>query len=147
MLRVVYQAADLEPGTLSDWYEDRGLVEIRVARGTRAPQFVPSLNETLRDFLSQAEWYQLWEGEIISANHPQSPLRVTFEVSRMRPAPIVHIREYKGEVIMPVSPTATVEQFVQTLNPSLEEFLAGGQWFQVWRGEIVTMDSPGSAAA
>lgn len=147
MLRVVYQAADLKPGLLSDWHEDRGLVEIRVARGTKAGEFVPSLNATLRDFLSRAEWYQIWEGEILSANHPKSPLRVTFEVSSMRPAPIVHIREYKGEVVMPVSPTATAERFVQTLNPSIEEFLAGGQWFQYWHGEIVTMDSPGSAAA
>jgi hypothetical protein len=147
MLRVVYTAADLEPGTLSDWHEDRGLVEIRIARGTEATDFVPSLNETLKDFLAKSQWFQLWEGEILSANHPKSPLRVTFELSRLQPSPIVHIREYKGEVVLPVRPTATAEQLVDAINPPIEEFLAGAQWFQLWRGEIVTMDSPGSAAA
>ncbi|MGW5197299.1 hypothetical protein [Streptomyces spiralis] len=147
MLRVVYKATDLAPGTISDWYEDRGYVEIRIARGTEAAEFVPSLNETLRDFLSQAEWFQLWDGEIISVNHPRSPLRVSFELSKLTPAPIVHIREYKGEVVLFVRSSATAEQFVNSINPPLEEFLAGGQWFQLWRGEIVTMDSAGSAAA
>lgn len=147
MLRVVYQAADLKPGTLSDWHESRGLVEISVARGAAAREFIPSLNNTLREFLANAEWYQLWEGEIISANHPRSPLRVRFEVARIVPSPIVHIREYKGEVVLHVAPTASVEQLVQHLNPSIEEFLAGGQWFQLWRGEIVTMDSPEYLAA
>lgn len=147
MLRVVYQAADLPPGVVSDWREERGLVEIRVARGMKAREFIPSLNATLRDFLAHAEWYQLWEGEVLSAGHPRSPLQVTYEVARLNPSPVVHIREYKGEVVLHVSPDASVEEFVQTLNPSIEEFLAGGQWFQLWRGEIVTMDSPRSAAA
>jgi hypothetical protein len=37
--------------------------------------------------------------------------------------------------------------FIGTLNRSIEEFLAGGQWFQLWHGEIVTMDSPEANAA
>lgn len=147
MLRVVYQAADLPAGILSDWREGRGFVEIRVARAAEANDFIPSLNATLRDFLAHAEWYQLWEGEVISASHPQSPLRVTFELARINPCPTAYIREDRGEVIMRVSPTASIEQIVHTLNPAIEEFLAGGQWFQLWHGEIVTMDSPGSAAA
>lgn len=147
MLRVVYQAADLQAGIMSDWRESRGLVEIRVARQAKAREFIPSLNETLRDFLRTAEWFQLWDGEIISADHPQSPLRVTFELSHLVPTPTVYIREEKGDVILYVSPTASVEEFVQSLNPSIEEFLDGGQWFQLWRGEIVTMDSDEYAAA
>lgn len=147
MLRVTYQAADPGLGRLSDWREERGLVEIRVARGTEARQFIPSLNATLRDFMSKAQWYQLWDGEIISAASPENPMCVTFEVSRLRPAPLVEIREHKGHVALHVSPTAKVEEIVQALNPSIEEFLAGGQWFQVWHGEIVTMESPGIAAA
>ncbi|MCX5529021.1 hypothetical protein OG785_45150 [Streptomyces sp. NBC_00006] len=147
MLRVVYKADDLPPGVVSDWREERGLVEIRVAQEAKPRDFIPSLNGTLRDFLANAEWFQLWEGEFLSADHPQSPLRVTFKPSRLVPTPPVYIREDKGDVILYVSPTASVEEFVQTLNPSIEEFLDGGQWFQLWRGEIVTMDSPGSAAA
>lgn len=148
MLRVVYQATDLSAGTLSDWTEDRGLVQIRVNRGATPAEFIPSLNRTLADFLANANWYQLWEGEIVSINSPGSPLRVTYELSRLKPSPVVNIREHKGHVALHVSPTATAEEFVRLLNPSIEEFLAGGQWFQLWNGEIVTMDSPpGTIAA
>lgn len=147
MLRVVYKADDLEPGILSDWHEDRGYLEFRVARGTRARQFIPSLNRTLHECLSKAHWYQIWEGEVLSADHPQSPLRVTYEPSPFRPAPLVDIREHKGHVALYLRPTATIEEVVAVLNPSIVEVLAGGRFFQLWRGEIVTMDTPGSAAA
>lgn len=143
MLRSVYRAADdLIDGKLSDWREARGLVEISVARHAKPHEFIPSLNRTLADFLSQAEWYQIWEGEVISAKSPDSPLRCTFELSRLRPAPLLDIREDKGLVALHISPAATVEELVNIINPSNAEFLAGGQWFQVWKGEIVTMDSP-----
>ncbi|MET9550601.1 hypothetical protein ABZY36_35650 [Streptomyces sp. NPDC006627] len=147
MLRSVYKAADLPDGKLSDWREDRGLVEISVARHAKPRDFIPSLNHTLADFLAQAEWYQVWGGEVVSAKSPDSPLRCTFELSRLRPAPLLHIREHKGLVELHISPHATVEQFVEALNPSNARFLAGGRWFQAWRGEIVTMDSPETLAA
>lgn len=147
MLRVVYKAADLKDGTISDWREDRGLVEIRVARRARPEQFVPSLNATLKDFLSKAEWYQMWRGEIVSISSPDSPLRVFFELSRVPSPPPVDIREDRGYVALHVSPTATLDQILVSLNPSIEKFLAGGQWFQLWNGEIVTMDSPDGMAA
>ncbi|WP_282790828.1 hypothetical protein [Streptomyces sp. CC224B] len=142
MLRVVYQAADLTPGKLSGWREDRGLLEISVARGVQAQVFIPSLNATLLDLVSKAQWYQLWEGEIISADHPQSPVRCTFAVSPFRSALPVEIREHKGHVALYVPPTATIDDIEPVLNRSIAEFLDGRQWFQVWRGEIVTMDSP-----
>ena len=147
MLRVVYQAADLNPGELSDWYEDRGFVRIRVARGTRAHEFIPSLNETVNDFLANSQWFQLWEGEIVSARHPENPVSAVFATSPFRPAPLVELREHKGLVTLYVSPTATIDEIAPILNTSIEELLAGGQWFQLWRGEIVTIDSPGSMAA
>jgi hypothetical protein len=147
MLRVVYQAANLKPGKMSDWRESRGLVEIRVAKGTRAKQFLPSLNETLRDFVKNAQWYQLWDGEIVSADHPENPICVVFEVSPFQPAPYIDIREHKGRVVLYVSPTATIDRIAPLLNTSIEEFLAGGQWFQLWHGEIVTMDSPPDSMA
>lgn len=147
MLRVIYRAGDLKPGTMADWHEDRGLLEFRVARGAQAKDFIPQLNDTLCDCLSKARWYQIWEGEVICADHPQSPLRCTYEVSPFEPAPLVDIREHKGHVALYVPATATIEDIVQVLNPSIEEFLAGGQWFQLWHGEIVTMDSPEGLAA
>jgi hypothetical protein len=147
MLRVVYHAANLGPGKLSDWYEDRGFVEFRVARGTQARHFIPSLNETLRDFLGRSDWYQMWEGEVVSADHPSSPIRVTFEPSPFHPAPLAEVREHKGHVALYLAPTATIEEIAPVLNASVEEVLDGGCWFQLWHGEIVTMDSPDSMAA
>jgi hypothetical protein len=147
MLRVEYRAADLEPGVLSEWHAARGYAGVRVARGTTPAEFVPSLNQTLRDFLAHTEWYQVWDSEIVSASDPQSPLRIRFELSRMDPSPILQVREYRGKVVVLVRATATLDEFVSLLNRSTEELLAGGQFFQVWRGEIVTMDSPSSAAA
>jgi hypothetical protein len=148
MLRVVYQAADLTDGRLSDWREDRGLLEFRIARGVEAQEFIPSLNSTLIDCLSHAQWYQVWDdGEVVSTAHPDCPLRCTYAVSPFRPAPPVDIREHKGHVALYVPPTATIDEIAPTLNTSIEEFLAGGRWFQLWHGEIVTMDPPSSAAA
>lgn len=147
MLRVIYRVDDLEPGVMAAWSEDRGLLELRIARGAKARDFIPPLNDTLRDCLSKAHWYQIWNGEVISADHPQSPLRCTYEVSPFEPAPLVDIREHKGHVALYVPGGAKIEDIVKVLNPSIEEFLAGGQWFQLWHGEIVTMDSPDSLAA
>ncbi|WP_275558605.1 hypothetical protein [Streptomyces sp. 5-6(2022)] len=31
---------------------------------------------------------------------------------------------------------------VAALNSTVQQLLAGGQWFQLWRGEIVSMHSP-----
>jgi len=147
MLRVVYKTADLAPGILSDWREGRGLVEIRIARGLEPAAFIPSLNETLLDFVNTAQWYQIWEGEVVSAASPQSPLRVTFELSSPELEAPVEIREHKGHVALLVHPLTSTGMFIGTLNRSIEEFLAGGQWFQLWHGEIVTMDSPEANAA
>lgn len=33
-------------------------------------------------------------------------------------------------------------QGVAGLNSAVHQLLAGGQWFQLWRGEIVSMHSP-----
>lgn len=144
MLRVMYEAAELN-GTISDWQEDRGLLRVRVARHTTPHQFTESLNETLAHVLASAHWCQYWNGEVISVTSPSNPLRVNFQVSDFDPAPVVEIRERKGLVAVHVSPTANVDEFVHALNPALEELLVGGQWFQHWNGEIVTMDSPTAA--
>jgi hypothetical protein len=142
MLRAVYEAADLDAGVISDWHEDRGLLKIRVASQATPEEFTRSLNGTLADILERAHWYQMWKGEVISIASPSSPLRVQFQISNFSPAPLVDMRERKGLVTVNVSPEAQVDEFVHALNAALEELLAGGQWFQLWRGEIVTMDSP-----
>lgn len=145
MLRVAYEAADLNAEVISDWHEDRGLLKIRVARHAKPKQFTQALNRTLADILESAHWYQVWRGEVISIASPTSPLRVHFAISDFSPAPLVDMRERKGLVTVNVSPDALVDEFVQAINAAVGELLAGGQWFQLWRGEIVTMDSPDAA--
>ncbi|MEU1433962.1 hypothetical protein ABZ438_07675 [Streptomyces sp. NPDC005786] len=145
MLRAVYEAADLGPGLISDWHEDRGLLQITVARNATPQQFTQSLNRTLAAALAGAHWYQVWRGEVVSIASPSSPLRVRFQISDFNPAPVVEIRERKGLVTVHVSRTAQAAEFVHALNPAVGELLAGGQWFQHWEGEIVTMDSPDAA--
>ncbi|MEU0393880.1 hypothetical protein ABZ208_14055 [Streptomyces sp. NPDC006208] len=70
-------------------------------------------------------------------------LRVTYRlVDDLGPGEVVEIRERRGVVEIRICRTATLQQVVDTLNEVCEELLAGGQWFQLWKGEIVTLDSP-----
>lgn len=141
MLRVMYEATDdLAPGVISDWVQRRGYLRIRIYRHATPEEFTQALNDISRKVL--AHWFQLWRGEIVSIASPGTPLRIDYRVSPFSPAPLVDIREAKGIVTLNIAPTATAEEFTQALNASLDELLAGGQWFQQWEGEIVTMDSP-----
>lgn len=54
----------------------------------------------------------------------------------------VRIKEQRGAVQFELSPTEFSPAAVAALNAATELLLAGGQWFQVWRGEIVSMESP-----
>ncbi len=70
-------------------------------------------------------------------------LRVTYELADLsEPGVVVELRETRGTVRVLVERTARLEDFVATMNPVCEELLAGGQWFQLWKGEVVTLDSP-----
>jgi hypothetical protein len=70
-------------------------------------------------------------------------LRVKYElVGDLGPDEIIEVRETRGFVRVLISRTATLQEFVSTMNPSVETLLDGGQWFQLWKGEIVTVDSP-----
>lgn len=142
MLRVVYEAADHILGQAVEIREKRGLVEVRIDKYATAHEFTQALNPAVELFMAGCGWFQLWKGEIISIASPGSRLRVEYEVDDLGPGQVVEIRESRGLVGIHVARTATAHEFVRALNPSLEELLAGGQWFQLWKGEIVTMDSP-----
>lgn len=143
MLRVVYEASEaLEPHQLVTVTETRGMVSIKLRAGTMASQYLDPLNAALAQFVGECGWFQIWRGQIISADSPDSPLTVRYvsdpDVDLIT---CVQIREHRGLVRLHVCPDATSEQLVRALNPAVERFLAGGQWFQLWQGEIVTMDS------
>lgn len=149
MLAVIYEAdSNLASGELVEIEESRGRVDIKVRGDADAAAFVPTLNRKLGELVGRCRWFQIWRGQIISADHPDSPLTVQYvvdpEVSRRA---CVQIRESQGRVRLHVSPAATTGEFVSALNPAIRQFLAGGQWFQLWNGEIVTMDDDHGAAA
>jgi len=149
MLRVVYEATrDLDPGRIVEICESRGHISVKINPDAPAEQYTEALNATLKAFLANCGWFQIWRGQIISADSPESPLTVEYEpddkIDRVR---CVEVRESCGLVKVHVSTSATTEEFVRALNPATERFLAGGQWFQLWHGEIITMDSPDSRAA
>lgn len=149
MLRVIYEATkDLDPGQLAEVRETRGRIIVKVDEDAPVERFTKALNAALDVFLANCNWFQIWRGRIISANSPERPLAVEYEpddkIDRVR---CVEVRESCGLVKVHVSSSATTEDFVRALNPATERFLAGGQWFQLWNGQIITMDSPDSRAA
>lgn len=144
MLRVVYEASqDLGPGESVRLVETRGLVTVQIRAGSVADEYIPPLNAALAAFVGECGWFQIWRGQIISAASPENPLTVEYEADPKVPlGSCVQIVEDRGIVRLRVSPIAPAELLVLFLNPAIERFLAGGQWFQLWQGEIVTMDSP-----
>lgn len=149
MLRVVYEATtDLTPGKLVEIQETRGRLSVKIHQDCGVDEYTAALNAALEKFLANCGWFQIWRGRVISAQSPDSPLTVTYQVDdQIDLRKCVEVRESRGLVMVHVAGAATPGDFVKAINPSTERFLAGGQWFQLWQGEIITMDSPGSAAA
>lgn len=54
----------------------------------------------------------------------------------------VVLEESRGSIEVKLSPDVFSDRACAALNAVGQEFLAGGQWFQLWRGEIVSMESP-----
>ncbi|NED75299.1 hypothetical protein G3I51_23850 [Streptomyces sp. SID9944] len=143
MLHVTYETADrLESGKLADFREDRGHVKVRVAESATPAQYVGALNSEMQRFLDNAQWFQLWRDEIINRRHPEFALNVTYRLDDLEPGQTVKIREVKGHVDIRVQRDAAPAEFVAAINPAITAFLAGGQWFQLFGGEIVDMSSP-----
>lgn len=55
--------------------------------------------------------------------------------------PVV-VKETRGAVLVELSPTEFSPAACAALNAVSKQLLAGGQWFQIWHGEIVSMESP-----
>ncbi|MDX2761622.1 hypothetical protein [Streptomyces europaeiscabiei] len=149
MLRVVYEATPhLRLGQLVEIRESRGCIGVRIRQGADVDEYTAALNDALKHFLASCNWFQIWRGRIISVNSPESPLTVTYQADDQIDArKCVEVRESCGLVVVHVASSATVAQFADAMNRATEAFLAGGQWFQLWQGEIITMDSPEADAA
>ena len=134
MLRVVYEATtELASDQVVAIEEARGLVTIKLRAGATADDYISPLNRELAAFVGRCGWFQIWRGQIISANSPESPLVVQYEADPdVDAVQGVQIRELRGTVRLHVCPSLLAEDIVRSLNPAIERFLAGGQWFQLW---------------
>lgn len=149
MLRVVYRTVeDLGPDRLVKMVESRGRLDVQLSRGAQIEEITYALNAALITFLAECGWFQIWRGRIICGNSPDSPLSVQYVTDPdVDWRTCVQVREWEGHVRVHVCPDVSPDRFVKVINPSTERFLAGGQWFQLWQGEIITMDSPEADAA
>lgn len=143
MLQVTYHAVtDLPPGRLVQIDEDRGAIDVRLDEHAPLAAVLAQLNREMEQFLSRADWFQLWGDEILSRHTPQSPIRLEFTLDPFvtgwgEPA----IIEGKGIVRVRVDPELDVTRFVAAFNPAIKEFLNGGCWFQLFAGEIIDHSS------
>jgi hypothetical protein len=145
MLRVEYEAVeDLHPGQLADISEDRGHIRVRVHRPSPLVDVVRQLNVEIDLFLSRSHWFQLWKDEIVSRGTPDCPLGIVYLLQRDQPGGVT-VRERRGLVRVLIDPDLSTAEFAAAMNPATEKFLEGGQWFQLYGGEIIDM-TPESAS-
>lgn len=139
MLDVAYEAVnDLPPGRLADIDEDRGRIRVRLDKSEELADIVRQLNIEIDRLMSSAHWFQLWGTEIVSRDTPGRPLRIEYVFRSWVPRDIgAGVAEKRGVVRVYVCPDQTAEEFAAAMNKATKEFLAGGQWFQLYAGEII----------
>jgi hypothetical protein len=54
----------------------------------------------------------------------------------------IEARESRGLITLRVNSKVYPEDAVEAFNATTMGILEGRQWFQLWKGEIVSMDSP-----
>lgn len=54
----------------------------------------------------------------------------------------VAVRETRGKIKFELYRGLFLPEGVAALNSATAQVLAGGQWFQLWRGEVVSIHSP-----
>jgi hypothetical protein len=150
MLCVTYEAvSDLAPGRLAWIDEGRGSLRVEVDKNAPLKDVVRQLNIEFDELMAEANWFQLWRGEVISRRTPDAPLSVRFHLRRLKDQPpeTAAVLEARGLVKVHIDPALTTEEFAAAMNPGVRQLLDGRQWFQLYGGEIVTMESAGYLAA
>ena len=137
MLDVAYEAVeDLPPGRLARVDEDRGLIRVRLDKRASLAEVVGQLNIEIDGLLRSARWFQLWGDEIVSCNTPGRPLRVEYLLEK-REEYGTYVEERKGLVSVFIDPDLDTPAFAASMNPTAQNLLDGGQWFQLYAGEII----------
>lgn len=68
-------------------------------------------------------------------------LSVRYELADLPPDAPVRVIESRGTVTFQLSRELFTPEGVAALNSATQQILAGGQWFQLWKGEVVSMAS------
>lgn len=69
-------------------------------------------------------------------------LHIWFELEDLPEEAPVRVKEGRGWVKYELSRGLFVPEGVAALNSAVTQVIAGGQWFQLWRGDVVSLRSP-----
>ncbi|MFC5032903.1 hypothetical protein C8250_011765 [Streptomyces sp. So13.3] len=69
-------------------------------------------------------------------------IRIVYLLAPLEPDVGAVVRERRGRVEVYLSDRHHTRDGVAALNSASEELLAAGHWFQLWKGEIVSIRSP-----
>lgn len=70
-------------------------------------------------------------------------LRAVYELADLEDQDVaIEVKESRGLVRFLLSSAHYTQAQADQLSVVAAQLLAGGQWFQLWRGEIVSMESP-----
>jgi hypothetical protein len=137
MLDVAYEAVDdLTPGRLARIDEERGTIRVRLDKDAPLAAVVRQLNVEIDQLMSSARWFQLWKDEIICGDTPGCPLRIEYLLEKEEDYPVC-VKERKGLVSVHIDPALSAVEFAAAMNPATRQQLDGGQWFQLYAGEII----------
>jgi hypothetical protein len=137
MLDVAYIAVDdLMPGRLAKIDEDRGKIRVRLDKHAPLADVVRQLNIEIDHLMSSSHWFQLWKDEIVGRDSPGCPLRIEYLLEQEEDYPVC-VKERKGLVSVHIDPALDTVQFAAAMNPATKQHLDGGQWFQLYAGEII----------
>lgn len=70
-------------------------------------------------------------------------LQVTYEATTLPSGMLADIGEERGRVQIRVHEPAPLEDVVRQLNIQVDRFLSRSEWYQLWRDEIVSRETPG----
>jgi hypothetical protein len=168
MLKTKFDLADLPEDAPILISESRGVVAAQLARAIFTPAATIGLLDAHTQFLDSGCWFQLWKGEIVSLSSPDDPkpqmyhpdpvaaaaiagatrhgkarLTVTYEKTDLPAGQLATYSQSRGKVTFHLAPCCFVpegptEKGLSAFGAAGQALLDGGQWFQVWEGEIIT---------
>lgn len=137
MLDVAYEAVeDMPAGRLAKIDEDRGQIRVRLDKNRPLADVIRQLNVETEHLLRSGHWFQWWEDEVISPATVDCPLRMQF-VFRDWVTDGVAVGEDRGNLTVYIDPGFRVAEFAAAMDKAAHNIIAGGQWFQLYAGEII----------